>query len=57
MTLFIEAQKQKQLSTAVTLMMYLSQSIIQLYQMYKSLYEKVSSCIIDSANDHNVRIS
>ena len=40
MTLFFEAQKQKQLSTAVTLMMYLNQSMIQLYQMYKSFQEK-----------------
>ena len=35
MTLFIHSQKQKQLLMKVTLMMYLNQSTLQLYQTYK----------------------
>ena len=37
MTLFIHTQKQKQLSMKVVLMIYLNQSMTQLYQTYKSL--------------------
>ena len=35
MTAFIDIQKQKQLLMKVTLMMYLNQSIIQLYKSFK----------------------
>ena len=52
-TLFIHTQKQKQLST-ITLMIYLNQSILQLYQ--KSL-GKGSSWTIDSVIEHNINIS
>ena len=34
---FIQSQKQKQLPMKVILMMYLNQSILQLYQTYKNL--------------------
>ena len=37
MTIFIQTQKQKQLSMKVTLMMCLNESILQLYQIYKNL--------------------
>ena len=50
MTLFIQAQKKKQLSMKVTLMMYLNQFILQ------SL-GKGSGYIINSVIDHNVSIS
>ena len=39
--LFTRTQKQKQLLMKVTLMMYLKQFILQLYQKYKNLLEKV----------------
>ena len=38
---FIRTQKQKKLSMKVTLIMYLNQSIVILYQGYKSLKDKV----------------
>ena len=41
MALFIHTQKQKRLSMKGILMMCLNQSIHQLYQTYKNLYEKV----------------
>ena len=36
MTLFIHTKKQKKISVKVILMMYLDQSILQLYQIYKN---------------------
>ena len=53
MTSFIHTQKQKQLLMKVTLIMYLNQSILQLYQIYKNF----SGWIIDSVIDHNIDIS
>ena len=41
MTPFMQTQKHKQLLMNVTLMMYLNQSIPQLYQTFDSLQEKV----------------
>ena len=41
MTPFIQTQKQKPLFTKVILMIYLNQSILQLYQTHKNLYKKV----------------
>ena len=38
---FIQTQKQKQLLTKVTLTMYLNQSIVLLYQIYKNHSEKI----------------
>ena len=38
---FIQTQKQKKLLMKVTLMMYLNQFMIQLYQTYKKLLEIV----------------
>ena len=38
---FIQTQKQKKLLMKVTLMMYLNQFMIQLYQTYKNLLELV----------------
>ena len=38
---FILAQQKKQLSMKATLMIYLNQSIVQLYQTYKNPLEKV----------------
>ena len=47
MTLFIQTQKQKQLLMKVTLMMmYLKQSILQLYQKYKNFSEKVQAGLL-----------
>ena len=37
---------QKQLSKKVILMMYLNQCILQLYQAYKNLYEKVQTGLL-----------
>ena len=37
--IIIHTQKQKQLSTKVTLTIYLNQSILQLYQTYKNFQE------------------
>ena len=56
MTLFIQAQNQKQLSIKVLLIMYLNQSILQLYQTCKISLEKGSCWIIDSVIDHNISI-
>ena len=53
MTSFIHTQKQKQLLMKVTLIMYLNQSILQLYQIFKNF----SGWIIDSVIDHNIDIS
>ena len=41
MTYFIQTHKQKQLLMKLLLMMFLNQSILQLYQTYKNLQEKV----------------
>ena len=38
---FIQTQKQKKLLTKVTLTMYLNQSIVLLYQIYKNHSEKI----------------
>ena len=43
---FIHTQKQKQLLMKVTLMMYLDQSILQLYQIYKTFKEKVQPALL-----------
>ena len=40
---FVRTQKQKQLLTKVALRMCFNQSILQLYQTYKSLYENVQA--------------
>ena len=53
MTLLIKTQKQKQLLMKVTLMIYLNQSIMELYQTF---LEKGSCRIIDSVIDHNINI-
>ena len=37
LTLFIHIQNQKELLMKLTLMMYLNQSILQLYQTYKNI--------------------
>ena len=37
MTLFVQTQKEKLLSMKVTLMVYLNQAILQLYQTYQHL--------------------
>ena len=46
MTLFIHTQKQKQLLMKVTLMMYLNQSILRLYQTFKHFQEKVQAGLL-----------
>ena len=46
MTLFIHTQKQKQLLMKVTLMMYLNQSILRLYQTSKHFQEKVQAGLL-----------
>ena len=56
MTLFMRTQKQKQLSMKVTLMMCLNQSILKLYQTYKSLGKGSGWIIDDSVIDHNISI-
>ena len=38
---FIRTQKQNQLLMKVTLIMYLDQFVVQLYEMYKNLSQKV----------------
>ena len=43
MTLFVQTEKEKLLSMKVTLMVYLNQSILQLYQTYQHLYENVQA--------------
>ena len=43
MTYFIQTHKQKQLLMKLLLMMFLNQSILQLYQTYKNLQEKVQA--------------
>ena len=57
MTLFIHTQKQKELLMKVTLMMYLSQYILQLYQTYTKSLGKASGWIIDLAIPLNISIS
>ena len=42
-THFIHTQKQKQLLLKMTFMMYLNQSILKLYQIYKNLQEKIQA--------------
>ena len=55
---FIHTQKPKQLIMKVTLMMmYLNQSILQLYETYKKNLGKGSGWIIDSVIMHNINIS
>ena len=49
---FIDTQKQKQLLMKKTLMMYLNQSILQLYQAYKKSLGKGSRWIYDSVIEH-----
>ena len=46
MTLFIPIQKQKQLSMKVILMIYLNQSILRLYQIYKNLKKKAQAGLL-----------
>ena len=46
MTLFIHTQKQKQSLMKVTLMMYLNQSILRLYQTSKHFQEKVQAGLL-----------
>ena len=41
--LFILIQKQKQLSMKATLMMYSNQSMVGLYQIFKSLLETIQA--------------
>ena len=43
MTQFTHTQKQKQLSMKMILMMYLNQSILQLYQIFTDLQEKAQA--------------
>ena len=43
---FIQTQKQKKLLMKVTLMMYLNQFMIQLYQTYKNLLEIVQGGLL-----------
>ena len=57
MTLFIHTQKQKELLMKVTLMMYLSQYILQLYQTYTKPLGKASGWIIDLVIPLNISIS
>ena len=57
MTLFIHTQKQKELLMKVTLMMYLSQYILQLYQTYTKSLGKTSGWIIDLVIPLNISIS
>ena len=45
---FILTQKQKQLLMKATLMTYLNQSILRLYQTYKNILEMVQTEIADS---------
>ena len=56
MTLFIHTQTmQKQLLMKVKLIiMYLNQSILQLYQIYKDFQEKVQA--VKQIIDHNINI-
>ena len=49
MALFSQAQKQKQLSIKVILIMYLNQSILRLYQTYKNLLEKIRVSLLIQA--------
>ena len=56
MTLFIQTQKQKSLSMKVTLVMCFNQSILQLYQTYQRLYEKVLAELL-IVIDHAISIS
>ena len=55
-TPFIHTQKQKQLLMKVTLMKYLNQSILLLYQTHKKVLGKGLGWIIDSVIDHNIDI-
>ena len=43
MTQFTHTQKQKQLSMKMILMIYLNQSILQLYQIFTDLQEKAQA--------------
>ena len=54
---FIHTLKQKQLSMKVTLIMYLNQSKLQLYQTCKKSFGKWSGWITFSAIEHNISIS
>ena len=54
---FFQSQNQKQLSMKVTVMIYLKQSILQLYETHKISLVKGSSWIVDSVLDHIINIS
>ena len=56
MTLFIQTQMKKQLLMKATLMMYLNQSIQQLYQTCKIFIVEGSGWITDSVIDHYINI-
>ena len=56
MTLFIQTQMQKQLLMKATLIMYLNQSIQQLYQTCKIFIVEGSGWITDSVIDHYINI-
>ena len=56
MTHFIHNQKQKQLLLNVTLMTYLNQSLLQLYQTYKTFKEKVQAGLLIQSSDHNINV-
>ena len=55
MSPFILTQKQEQLFTRVTEIMYLNQSMLQLYQTYKNILKKVWVNIQIHSTDHNPR--
>ena len=57
MALFIQTQKQKQLSMKVTFVIYLNQSILYNITNIQKYLEKDSDWIIDSAVEHNISIS
>ena len=56
MTLFIQTPMQKQLLMKATLIMYLNQSIQQLYQTWKIFIVKGSGWITDLVIDHYINI-
>ena len=56
MTLFIQTPMQKQLLMKATLIMYLNQSIQQLYQACKIFIVKGSGWITDLVIDHYINI-
>ena len=54
MTYFIQTHKQKQLLMKLLLMMFLNQSILQLYQTYKNLQEKVQAGLCIQLQNINI---